>query len=115
MPDKICMESNNYAFHIDIQTISWQGTSNIERTAVSVFGIEVDIDFFTVYILLNKLHKICELEVAKLNKQNLTMPEAKTLTGFLSFFAKTVCLGQIFMQLVRDFVAQFRFYYLGFS
>ncbi len=33
--------------------------------------------------------------------------EAKTLVGFLSFCAKVVCLGWVFIQLLGDFVAKF--------
>lgn len=90
--DRIWMKSNNHARFTEIFAILEQETKNIEGTIVSVFGIEVDTNFFTGLFFRNKLYKAFVLAAAMLNKQSMTLLEAETLTSFLFCYVKVVYL-----------------------
>ncbi len=91
--DRIRMKSNNYACLIDNLEIPQQEIKNLEGTLVPIFGIEVDTNLFTMHLTSDILYKVCKLSVSALNKKSITVLEAETLTGLLSFNAKVVRLG----------------------
>ena len=86
------MKNNNNARFTDILGILWHDTKDLEGTVVPVFDIKVDTNLFTTRLSRDKLHKACEFSASVLKKQRMTLFEAKTLTGFLSFCAKVVRL-----------------------
>lgn len=79
-----------------------------------VFRIELDTNLFTVPLPSNKLNKQCGLASTEWSKKNMTLLEPQTLTKFLSFYAKVVRLGSVFIGLFLDFVVQFFSCRLGF-
>ena len=91
--DRIRIKSNNYACLIDILEIPQQEIKNLEGTLVPIFGIEVDTNLFTMRLTSDILYKVCELSVSASNKKSITVLEAETLIGLLSFNAKVVRLG----------------------
>lgn len=86
------MDSNNYTFLIDILGIPQYGTKDIEGTVVPVFGIEIDMNLFTLRFLRDNLYKVCELALAILNKKSIILFKSLMTTCFLSFCAKVVRL-----------------------
>ncbi len=96
-PDRILMESDNYARLTDIFGVPRQETKDLEGTIVSVLDIEIDTNLFTTRLQHDELHKKCELSAPALNKQRMTLLGVQMLTCFLSFCAKAVRLGLVFM------------------
>lgn len=111
--DIIRMESNNYPRLRGILEILQQKTKDLEETIIPVFGIEVDTNVFTTRLLFDKLHKIFELSETELKKSSITLCETQLLTSFLSFFAKEVRLGKIFIRPLWNFMAQYSLDSLG--
>lgn len=72
-PDRIGMESNQYARFTGIFGIPRKERKDLERTEVPVFGIEVNKNLFITCLSRNKLHKACELSAAVSNKQSITL------------------------------------------
>ena len=107
------MESNNYPRLRGILEILQQKTKDLEETIIPVFGIEVDTNVFTTRLLFDKLHKIFELSETELKKSSITLCETQLLTSFLSFFAKEVRLGKIFIRPLWNFMAQYSLDSLG--
>ena len=76
-------------------------------TIVSVFGIEIDTNLFVARIPADKLQRVRDATREALSKQALTLYEAQSLTGFLSFCAQVFRLGWVFMLKLWDFVASY--------
>lgn len=55
--NQIRIKSNDYCRPTDIFGISWQETKNLEETVVSVFGIKMDTNLFTLSCLYNTLNQ----------------------------------------------------------
>ncbi len=106
-PNKIWIKSINYTCLTDILRIPWQKSKDLEKGKVFVFGIEVDMNLFTMFFSCNKLHKESGLAITELDKKSIIMLEAKTLTGFLTFCVKVLRLACIFTQILWDFVTNF--------
>lgn len=85
MPDKTQIESDNYACLMDILGIAREETKDLETTVAPVFGFKIDTILFARSLSRDKIHKRYELSATKLNKQNITLVKAVTLTGFQSF------------------------------
>ena len=66
-------------------------------TIVSVFVIEIDTNLFVARVPADKLQRARNASGEVLSKQALTLYEAQSLTGFLSFCAQIVPLGWVFM------------------
>lgn len=82
-------------------------SKDAEGTIVSVLGIELDTNLFTARLPEKKLHRAIEATKAALIQQSLTLREAQSLTGFLSFCARAVRLGWVFMRSLWDFIASY--------
>ena len=76
-------------------------------TTVEVLGIELDIIKFKARLPIEKLYRVRILSASALALGVLTLHEADTLTGFLSFCAQVVRLGRAFISSLWDFIAAF--------
>ena len=74
-------------------------------TIVEVLGILVNTNTFELTVPEDKLARARNLCAAALNQVSLTLREAQSLTGTLSFCAQAVTLGWAFCR--WDFIAQF--------
>ncbi len=75
IPDRIWIKSDNYARLTDIFRISWLEIKDLEEMVVSVFGIKVDTNLFTLRLLCNKLYKEGESAMATLIKWSMMLLE----------------------------------------
>ncbi len=74
---------------------------------MSVFGIEIDINLFVASFPADKQQKARNATGDALSKESLTLHEAQSLTGFLSFCAQVVHLSWIFIRKLWDFMATY--------
>lgn len=84
-----------------------QDAKDCMGTIVSVFGIEIDTNLFVARVPADKQQKAKDATGDALSKESLTLHEAQSLTGFLSFCAQVVRLGWVFMRKLWDFVASY--------
>ena len=76
-------------------------------TVVEVLGIEVDTILFEARLPPEKLRRALALSAAALDSSALTLNEAETLAGFLSFCSQVVRLGRAFTSSLWEFIAAF--------
>jgi hypothetical protein len=76
---------------------------------LTVLGIEVDTHQFVARLPQDKLNRALKATASTLAQQSLTLKEAQSLTGFLSFCAPVVRLGWVFMRRLWSYVASFPF------
>lgn len=98
---------SGYRLLTDCLGIPRQEAKDYTGTIVPVFGIEIDTNIFEARIPADKLCKAKEATGNALAKDSLTLHEAQSLTGFLSFCAQVVQLGWVFMRKLWDFVAAY--------
>ena len=99
--------NNGYRLLTDCLGIPRQDAKDCMGTIVSVFGIKIDTNLFVAQIPTNKLERARDATGEALSKQALTLHEAQSLTGFLSFCAQVVRLGWVFMRKLWDFVTSY--------
>ncbi|KAJ5054746.1 uncharacterized protein L3040_001011 [Drepanopeziza brunnea f. sp. 'multigermtubi'] len=78
-----------------------------EGTAVNLLGLLVDTHTFTVSVLLEKLQRVLHLTQIAIDDRSLTLREAQSLTGLLSFCSPAVQLGYVFCRRLWTFIASF--------
>ena len=106
-PQRLQDENTAYQLFTDCLGIPRQDAKDVEGTVVPVFGLEVDTNLFIVRVPADKVARAKEATSSALKQLSLTLKEAQSLTGFLSFCAQAVHLGWIFMRCLWDFIAQY--------
>lgn len=106
-PSRIEWHETGYRLLTDCLGIPRQEAKDCIGTIVSVFGIEIDTNLFVARIPTDKLQRARESTGLALSKESLTLHEAQSLTGFLSFCAQVVRLGWVFMRKLWDFIASY--------
>lgn len=96
-----------YKLLTDCLGIPRQEAKDLTGTVIPVFGIEIDTNLFEARIPKDKLDKARKATGDTLAKESLTLHEAQSLTGFLSFCAQAVQLGWVFMRKLWDFVSSY--------
>ena len=74
---------------------------------VEVLGIKLDTIKFEARLPTKKLNKTRIFSASALASSVLTLHEAETLAGFLSFYTQVVHLGRAFMSSLWEFIASF--------
>ena len=69
--------------------------------------IKIDTDTFEAHLLIDKLNRAITATQAALTHRSLSLHDAQSLTGFLSFCSQVVRLGRVFMRCLWDFVASY--------
>lgn len=75
-----------------------------QGTSVVVFGIEIDTVNSIARLPQEKLHKVRNATSAALASKSISLLDICSLIGYLSFCAKAVWLGRVFMRKLRDFL-----------
>ena len=105
--EKLIQHNTGYKLLTDCLGIPRQDAKDCMGTVVSVFGIEIDTNLFVARVPADKQQKARDATGNALSKESLTLHEAQSLTGFLSFCAQVVRLGWVFMRKLWDFVASY--------
>ena len=106
-PERLQQENTAYQLFTDCLGIPRQDAKDVEGTVVPVFGLEVDTNKFIVRVPPDKVARAQQATSLALKQPSLTLKEAQSLTGFLSFCAQAVRLGWIFMRCLWDFIAEY--------
>lgn len=106
-PEMLAQYTHHYDIVTDILGIPRRESKNEMSTIIPVFGIEIDTNLFRANLLADKIHKAVTTTATALFKSSLTLKEAQSLTGYLSFCAAVVQLNWVFMRLLWSYVAQF--------
>ncbi len=75
-----------------------------QGTVVIVFGIEIDSVNLIARLPLEKLEKVRKATSTALASGSISLLDIRSLIGYLSFCAKTVRLGRVFMRKFWDFL-----------
>lgn len=106
-------EVSSQRLHLDIKAynelMALLGMPNNESkeeqgTAVIVFGIEIDTVNLIARLPQEKLQKVRDATSAALASKSISLLDIRSLIGYLSFCAKAVRLGRVFMRKLWDFL-----------
>lgn len=78
-----------------------------QRTQIIVFMIKIDITLFIARLQTNKLDKIVKVIARVLKKYLTSFCDIEFLIGFLLFNFQAICLDQVFIKKLWDFINQF--------
>ena len=98
------LEQNAYIRLINIFGVPRNNSKDVKGCIVDVFEIEIDTTSFTARLPEVKLHKAITLTAHILSYELVSLMDMQSLVGFLSFCAKAVQLGRVFMRRLWDFV-----------
>ena len=89
----------NYEYKslINILGISRNESKDYEGTIIKILKIKIDFNLFKARLPAEKLRRALSSAVIALKADILSLHEADTLTGFLSFYNRVVRLGRIFI------------------
>lgn len=106
-------EVSSVRLHLDIQAYDElmvllgmpnNGSKEEQGTVVIVFGIEIDTENFIARLPSEKLEKVRKATSAALASASISLLDIRSLIGYLSFCAKAVRLGRVFMRKLWDFL-----------
>lgn len=106
-PAKLKWHKKDYRPLTDCLRIQRQEVKNITETVVSVFGMETNKNLFIAKSRQKSFTKPKNATGTAPTKESLPLHEAQSRTGFLSFCARVVRLGRLFMRRLWDFVASY--------
>lgn len=106
-PAKLSEYNTQYVTLTDVLGIPRQESKDKTGTVVSVFGIQIDTNSFIASLPSDKITKAIEVTARALHQQSLLLKDAQKLTGYLSFCAKVVKLGWVFMRPLWTFTAEY--------
>ena len=90
--ERFAQDDVAYCLFIDCLGIPRQDTKNVHGTVVIVFSLEVDTNEFIVRVPTDKVIRVRQATSSALSQSSLTLKEAQSFTGFLSFCAQAVRL-----------------------
>lgn len=105
-PSNVIEYDYQYRRVTDLLGIPRQESKDQMGTIVPVFGILVNTNTFVASLPLEKISKAIEVTTKALAQKSLTLREAQSLTGYLSYCAKVVRLGWV-MHPLWNFVASY--------
>lgn len=97
-PAKLLEYSRKYNQVTDVLGIPRQESKDQEGTIIPVFGIEINSNTFIASLPPDKIAEAISVTKAALSQRSLTLKEAQSLNGHLSFCTKVVRLGWVFMR-----------------
>lgn len=106
-PARLQEYTQDYNRVTDVLGIPRQESKDKTGTVVPVFGIEINSNDFIASLPPEKIAKAIAATGAALLQKSLSLKEAQRLTGYLSFCAKVVRLGWVFMRPLWNFVASY--------
>ena len=106
-PRLLAQYNRQYKEVTDVLGVPRRESKNETGTVIPVFGIQIDTNLFRASLPADKIHKAISVTASALLKTSLTLKEAQSLTGYLSFCAAVVRLGWVFMRPLWSYVAQF--------
>ena len=98
---------HEYRSLTDVLGIPRNESKDCQGTVIEVLGIELDINLFEARLPSEKLRRAITSSSAALESGSLTLYEADTLAGFLSFCSQVVRLGRAFMSSLWEFISTF--------
>jgi hypothetical protein len=84
-----------------------QPAKDAQGQVVDILGIEHDTRTFEARLSAEKLTHAQNLTSAAVKKRSISLLEAQSLAGYLSFCAKVAPLGRTFLSNIWDFIASF--------
>ena len=105
--DSVDQINHEYRILTDVLGIPRNDAKDYQGTVVEVLGIELNTNLFEARLPPEKLCRATALSAAALESGTLTLHEADTLAGFLSFCSQVVRLGRAFMSSLWDFILVF--------
>ena len=91
----------------DLLGVPRNDRKDAEGTTIIVLGIEIDTNLFIARLPEEKLHRARALTTRILSQQAVSLSELQSLAGLLSFAAKVVRLGWVFMRQLWNFEMAF--------
>ena len=88
--------NRKYRAFTDVLDILRNDSKDYQGTVIEVLGIELDTNLFEARLPSEKLRRTIAASAAALESSSLTLYEADSLTGFLSFCSQVVRLGRAF-------------------
>ena len=80
------------------------GAKEEQGIVVIVFEIEIDTVKLIARLPQAKLQKVRDATSAALASRSISFLNIRSLIGYLSFYAKAVCLGRVFMRKLWEFL-----------
>ena len=90
----------DYIAITDILGISWNDKKNQSGSIISVLGLEIDTNLFTLRVPEDKMERAFKATSQALQQESITLKEIEALAGFLSFCALTVQLGYLHLRTI---------------
>ena len=87
---RLAQDDIAYCLFTDCLGIPRQDTKDVHGTVVIVFGLEVDTNEFIICVPVDKVVRACQATSSALSQSSLTLKDAQSLTGFLSFCTQAV-------------------------
>jgi hypothetical protein len=97
----------NYISITNMLGIPRNDTKNQLGTVITVLGLEVDTDHFTLRVPEEKMRRAFLAASRSLQQDSITRKEMEALAGFLGFCAPAVQLGRLHMRTIWTFVASY--------
>ena len=87
--------------------ISRNESKNYENTIIKILEIKIDSNLFEARLPAKKLRRALSFAAIALKTDILSLYEADTLAGFLSFYSRVVRLERAFMSSIWEFISAF--------
>lgn len=91
------IEKNVYIQLTHLLDVPQNDSKDAQRIAVIVFGIEINISYFTTRLPKKKLDKTIKAIAKVLSQKSVSFINILSLMRFLSFGLQTVRLSRVFM------------------
>ena len=106
-PERLAANHEGYNALTDCLGIPRNDAKDCTGTVCTVLGIEIDTNTFEARLPKEKLDQAITATMEALMQQSISLHDAQSLTGFLSFCSQAVRLGRVFMRRLWDFVASY--------
>lgn len=106
-PEQLAVNHKDYNALTDCLGIPRNEAKDCTGTVCTVLGIEIDTNTFEARLPKAKLDQAITATMEALTQRSLSLHDAQSLTGFLSFCSQAVRLGRVFMRRLWDFVASY--------
>ena len=97
----------DYIAITDILGIPRNDKKNQSGSIISVLGLEIDTNLFTLRVPEDKMERAFKATSQALQQESITLKEIEALAGFLGFCAPAVQLGRFHLRTIWSFVASY--------
>jgi len=97
----------DYIAITDILGIPRNDKKNQSGSIISVLGLEIDTNLFTLRVPEDKMERAFKATSQALQQESITLKEIEALAGFLGFCAPAVQLGRLHLRTIWSFVASY--------